>query len=635
MALLFSPYLRATDQVNAPIPGAFLSFYATQTSTLQAIWADVNLTVPLSNPIQSDGNGVYPVIWLDDSLPAYKVVQQYPDINDPSVPGAIVSGPYGTVDPYNALVSAQQLGGLVNPVTSAETSLSVKPTNLLYVEGDIRRYGATKQSDGTSQTTNNTAIQTALNVSGAGGKPAYIPSGIWAYSASPVAPTGSSMFGDGQNSILNPNGCDGLQFAAAGNIEKSRFFRDFKIIGSATASTRDGIVINFSAASGDLVSGLVFENLSIENFFYGVFSRGLWQSAFRECFLYNNYNGYYFHGQSVVVRVEGGFIQKGSLAGSGTQVGITVDSVAGETCQSLHLIEVPVYGYDVNVSMGPCLYTVLENCDLSVASQVGIQVAASSAGLIIRDCWIQTHSGSFATIGINLADLGTAIQDKVVIDGCTVVCDLANAGSQGIYVGTNQQSATITNCTIGSVTSPFASGVVSNGLSHNLKVEKNTIYASSAAITISSNATDVSVHDNTIQNGSPLLFSGLTPVRLSYRAAGTFTMTLTGMTGTVTGTVNWLANGRQITLSVPSAGITGTSNATTMTGTGLPQYLWPVTAQIAQFRTLDNTSTTTFGMGSIASASGIITFSKDANATAFTASGTKGLNGMCSTYAYA
>jgi len=174
MAILFSPYFRAADQANQPIPGAFLTFYTTGTSTLQPIWSEFTLTIALANPVQADGNGVFPAIWLDDALPAYKVVLQYPDANNPTLPGAIVSGPNGTVDPYNATISAAGLAALLNPLTQTEimAGITLPMINSAYVPGDVRRYGA----DVTGVADSFTAFQNALKGVGTYGR-VIVPAG--------------------------------------------------------------------------------------------------------------------------------------------------------------------------------------------------------------------------------------------------------------------------------------------------------------------------------------------------------------------------------------------------------------------------------------------------------------------------
>lgn len=59
-----------------------------------------------------------------------------------------------------------------------------------------------------------------------------------------------------------------------------------------------------------------------------------------------------------------------------------------------------------------------------------------------------------------------------------------------------------------------------------------------------------------------------------YFKTGSFLATITGVSGTVTGTVFWKRNGSLVTLSCP-AGVTGTSNANTLTMTGLPSDVQP------------------------------------------------------------
>jgi hypothetical protein len=55
---------------------------------------------------------------------------------------------------------------------------------------------------------------------------------------------------------------------------------------------------------------------------------------------------------------------------------------------------------------------------------------------------------------------------------------------------------------------------------------------------------------------------------------GTFTVTATGMTTTVTGTARYVRVGTQVTVMLPQ--LTGTSNAAAVTITGIPAALAPV-----------------------------------------------------------
>jgi hypothetical protein len=119
--------------------------------------------------------------------------------------------------------------------------------------------------------------------------------------------------------------------------------------------------------------------------------------------------------------------------------------------------------------------------------------------------------------------------------------------------------------------------------------------------------------------------------------SGTFTGTVTGVTTTVTGTMTWVQNGNEVTIYSP-AGMSGTSNSTSMTMTGLPSALQPVGTQIVPCSLEDN-SANVLGAATV-SAGGTITFSRSVvsgtavtlSATGFTASATKGLNETQFTY---
>jgi hypothetical protein len=119
---------------------------------------------------------------------------------------------------------------------------------------------------------------------------------------------------------------------------------------------------------------------------------------------------------------------------------------------------------------------------------------------------------------------------------------------------------------------------------------------------------------------------------------GTFTGTLTGMTAGTTGTVNWVRMGNIACVYI-TANITGTSNLTTFTMTGLPAAIQPVNStSVAGGKYEDNTVTECAGLATISGST--ITFSRLVNAppaqygsTSWTGAGTKGLQATwCITY---
>lgn len=109
--------------------------------------------------------------------------------------------------------------------------------------------------------------------------------------------------------------------------------------------------------------------------------------------------------------------------------------------------------------------------------------------------------------------------------------------------------------------------------------------------------------------------------------ATTFTGTLTGVTGTVTGAFNYTSNGTTAAVYL-TAGVTGTSNSTSMTVTGVPSAIQPANGQLAPCANIEN-NTTGSQIGWALISGGTITIflisGTTITSTGFTGSGTKGL----------
>jgi len=158
MAILFNAgRFKATDKDNEPIPGAFLSFYATLTSTFQPIYTDNALTTVLTNPVKADANGLFPEIWLDDSLPPYKVVFSSPDLNNQTVPGSII----WSMQQYNAPLSTEALTPAINStVTSAfiQSNLNLDPGTIGVGNFGLGYLALSSNGTGGTPGNNNTAF---------------------------------------------------------------------------------------------------------------------------------------------------------------------------------------------------------------------------------------------------------------------------------------------------------------------------------------------------------------------------------------------------------------------------------------------------------------------------------------------
>jgi hypothetical protein len=101
---------------------------------------------------------------------------------------------------------------------------------------------------------------------------------------------------------------------------------------------------------------------------------------------------------------------------------------------------------------------------------------------------------------------------------------------------------------------------------------------------------------------------------------GSFTATLTGCTTSPTGTISYVKIGKHVTLNM-QASISGTSNTTAATLTGLPAAVTPVTRQLIPIRIIDN-GVIAWGLAKI-NTDNTITLYADAAESAFTNSGTK------------
>lgn len=120
-------------------------------------------------------------------------------------------------------------------------------------------------------------------------------------------------------------------------------------------------------------------------------------------------------------------------------------------------------------------------------------------------------------------------------------------------------------------------------------------------------------------------------------ATGSFTVTLTGMSSATTGTLNWrIAHGKSVILTA-LADINNTSNATTLTLTGIPAAIQPTTTKYISFFNTRDSSSQVAGMLQITGASSTWTVGKGLTATsafpgAYTASGNKGIGAGVYTY---
>jgi hypothetical protein len=154
-----------------------------------------------------------------------------------------------------------------------------------------------------------------------------------------------------------------------------------------------------------------------------------------------------------------------------------------------------------------------------------------------------------------------------------------------------------------------------------------TLPAASGANLTALNATNIA--SGTLANARlPATINVATDLQInsvSIFASGTFTATLTGCTTSPTGTATWYRAGNIVTLVLPV--LTGVSNSTSMTITGLPAGIQPATLpdQSSRLAIAVDNGANVDALARIQDGSGTITIFKTSLAN-FTSSGTKGLS---------
>jgi len=254
--------------------------------------------------------------------------------------------------------------------------------------------------------------------------------------------------------------------------------------------------------------------------------------------------------------------------------------------------------------------TALENCQTLTGEttptanspmggfrHTGVAAATSAAEYLRAD-------QSSNQVGIYIRDTNTTATGT--ISGSAAVFPTAFTDGQRVSVKVSAD---------GSTSAPRA--IIINGLSANIIDNKGS--AVDAIRMVSTGTYDL------VYNASASAFVCLT---LGDTQVGTFTGTLTGCTTSPTEAIRYARSGEKVTLIWESAQ-QGTSNTNACTVTGMPQQLWPTTAQGYIVFSVQNNGTAVMARAGIAT-TGVITFGRILSAgdglinSVWTTSGTKG-----------
>ena len=190
---LFQQFLSQTG--TGPGVDYLLFTYVAGTTTPQATYTDVTLSVENANPIILNSVGQNPSggsIWLNPTL-TYKFVYSPPnDTNPPTSPIVTVDNVPGWdgLNAFASVITQQVLGQILYPQTAAEIAASVTPTDYWYPAGNVLRYGADPAGVNSSFSAGVQAMQVAVAAAGASGQGNLVaihwPAGIYKIDSSGV-----------------------------------------------------------------------------------------------------------------------------------------------------------------------------------------------------------------------------------------------------------------------------------------------------------------------------------------------------------------------------------------------------------------------------------------------------------------
>ena len=253
---------RPLSAIGQPQAGAFLIFFLTGTTTPANVYADGDLTTPLSQvagtaqpSCTADFAGRFNQIYLDPSV-VYRV-QLYSPI------GGFGFTLMEDTDPY-----------VVPGVPNAAT---------IYAPGNINRYG-------TNVVPGTTDMSTALTAALSTGLDVYIPAGtyLFAQNASFTLQSNQQLYGDGALSVMNFSYCVGSNLAGVGVTDT--VVKNVKLVVSATTNAGVGYagVVAFTALS----TNCVVEGCDISGFS----NCGVFLQDSSNCTIRRNYfHGAYFN----------------------------------------------------------------------------------------------------------------------------------------------------------------------------------------------------------------------------------------------------------------------------------------------------------------------------------------------------
>ena len=253
-----------------------------------------------------------------------------------------------------------------------------------------------------------------------------------------------------------------------------------------------------------------------------------------------------------------------------------------------------------------------------------------------------TDDITFGGVGSMTLRLATSGAYRIVVNGSGNTT--LNAPSSGVPLTINTPSSTVpilltdstaqASASLSCVIGPATAALAVSGLNGDLYIAPRTSNANAIMFATPPGASGTAVTRFVINAVSPYL-QGYGPVAAALVDMtpdfGTATVTLTGVTTVITGTAVWARMGNLAAAIIPA--MTGTSNSTACTITGLPASIAPARTMVFPLApsTLEDNTVISSNANNIyaafaAAASSTITLNWGGSAIGFTNVGTKGVN---------
>jgi hypothetical protein len=304
------------------------------------------------------------------------------------------------------------------PITTAETTVGVVPTNYAYMEGDIRRYGAV----GDNSTNCTDPITNAVRVMSINGGDVRISSGRFKITAAIPLLAKVNIKGEGYGSVIEATTCDAFTFAFTTGFGKV-VLEDFYIHGT-NCETNVAIYQAGTLNDGDELYGLTISRVLIRYYRTAVSLKNCRVVTIENCWFENINIALNLTGKNLVYNIVGNEFVYGNGTGTSDKTGIILNNfnfsagtgfVGPEGCQ---IQRNQIYGFDIGIDAEYANYTTIFANDFQV-KLYGVALTTCQDGMLIAGNIIILE-GAFAQAAVKGFGLGSTIDSKIVIRDNTV-----------------------------------------------------------------------------------------------------------------------------------------------------------------------------------------------------------------------